>query len=519
MSKEIENIETSDDQTIIKCLKDDLLTSEDNFKQLFDSSHVPQWMYDTDSLLLIFVNGAAICKYGYSEEEFLGMTILQIVPPEEAQKIILYNEFMKTTKKPFSVVSPHRKKNNEKVLVESSYFNLRHNNRQCILVTSHDITEKIQFEQKISLLKVARQQKITRATINGQEKERDQVGRKLDDTINQLLAAVMIYLEFARTNEQLRIDYIERGKEILTKAINEIRALSYSLAPPLLKDFGFKDSLEELVEDYLKSQTVNINLVFDEKLNDVDEEIEILLFRIIQEQLNNILKQANAKNIQIRLSSTDQIHLSVIDDGNGFNISIPRKGSGITDMINRVELYDGSIEFISQHQGGCTLLINIPHKVSNKERAYATIFIVEDDPDDQEIIARAFGQMAPHYKITFFNDGKLLIDLLQSFPHNELPALIVLDYNMPLLNGLETLRVLELDNRFNKIPKIIYSSSSQNYIRNLCYSENAKAYITKGTTMDEIMGNIQEMLSFLPAHGPEYLAAPEVNASLTLSRL
>ncbi len=154
-------------------------------------------MYDTHSLLVIFVNEAAINEYGYSEEEFLSMTILQIVPPEEAQKLMLYNEFMKTTKEPFSVVSPHRKKNNERVLVETSYFNIRHNNRQRILVTSHDITEKIRLEQKISLLKVARQQKITRATINGQEKERDQVGRNLDDNISQLLAAAMIYLEFA----------------------------------------------------------------------------------------------------------------------------------------------------------------------------------------------------------------------------------------------------------------------------------------------------------------------------------
>ena len=90
-----------------------------------------------------------------------------------------------------------------------------------------------------------------------------------------------------------------------------------------------------------------------------------------------------------------------------------------------------------------------------------------------------------------------MIDLLQSFPDKELPSLIVLDYNMPLLNGLETLKVLELDNRFKKIPKIIYSSSAQNHIRNLCYSANAKAYITKGATMDEIKENIQEMLSFL----------------------
>ena len=108
MSNKINEIESPDDKTIIKGLKEDLCASESNFRQLFDSSHVPQWMYDTDSLLLIFVNDAAIKKYGYSEEEFLRMTILQIVPPEEAQKQILYNEFMNTTKEPFPVVNFHR---------------------------------------------------------------------------------------------------------------------------------------------------------------------------------------------------------------------------------------------------------------------------------------------------------------------------------------------------------------------------------------------------------------------------
>jgi len=82
-----------------------------------------------------------------------------------------------------------------------------------------------------------------------------------------------------------------------------------------------------LFESYLNSQTLNISLVFDEKLNDVNQEIEILLFRIIQGQLNNVLKHANAKNIQISLSITDQIHLSVIDDGNarGLEYHRPRK--------------------------------------------------------------------------------------------------------------------------------------------------------------------------------------------------
>ena len=91
----------------------------------------------------------------------------------------------------------------------------------------------------------------------------------------------------------------------------------------------------------------------------------------------------------------------------------------------------------------------------------------------------------------------MLVDLLHTFSDDDLPSLIVLDYNMPLLNGLETLKVLELDQRFNKIPKIIYSNSTQNHIKKLCFSAKAKGYITKGVTMDEIKENIQEMLSLV----------------------
>ena len=76
-----------DDMIIIKGLKEDLRASEKSFKQLFNCSHVPQWIYDRDSLLFLYVNDAAIRQYGYSAEEFLNMTILEIVTPGRNSKI------------------------------------------------------------------------------------------------------------------------------------------------------------------------------------------------------------------------------------------------------------------------------------------------------------------------------------------------------------------------------------------------------------------------------------------------
>ncbi len=491
------NIGSTDDIITIEGLKEDLLASDKNFKQLFNSSHIPQWMFESDSLQVLFVNNAAIKQYGYSEKEFLNMTILEIAPPEEIQKLTLYNEFMKTTHDPFTVLNLNRKRNGERILAETTYFNITYKEQPCVLVTSSDITEKIKLEEKIAFLKVTRQQKITLATIKGQEKERDLIGKELHDNINQLLTSAKLYLEFAKSDEELRINFIDRGEKILEKAINEIRTLSNSLTPPTLKDISFKDSLEELFETYQITRTFNITLEYGETLDDLDQEIKISLFRIIQEQLTNILRHAHAKNIMISMGVTDQIFLSITDDGRGFDPALKRKGSGITNMRNRVELYNGTMEIHSNPQQGCSLLVNIPNDPNDKRKDYRTVLIVEDDPDDQDILSRAFTEVDPHYKITCLNDGRMLVDHLHALPDKEFPALIVLDYNMPLLNGLETLKVLELDQRYNKIPKIIYSSSSANYIKNLCYSANAKAYITKGITMDEIKENVQEMLSFV----------------------
>ena len=497
MEKTIHITESESDTIVIERLKKALLVSENNFKQLFNSSPVPQWIYDIGLLRLLLVNDAAIKKFEYSAEEFLDMTILEMAPPEEVQQLMLYHEFMKTTNEPFSVMGLHRKRNSEIVLAETTYVNIKYKDQPCVLVSSSDSAEKIKLEEKISSLKVNRQQKITLEVINGQEKERDQIGKELHENISQLLATAKIYLGLARSNGHPGVPFIGQAEKILLNAINEIKSLSNSLVPSTLKLISFKQSLQGLFETYLVNKPFNIELSFEKELENLDDGIQISLFRIIQEQLNNILKHARAQNILISLGLADKISLSIKDDGSGYDTSANHTGNGISNIRNRVALYNGSVEILSAPQQGYTLLISIPYEKNNKTKTYTNILVVEDDMDDQEIIARAFAEVAPHCNITWLNNGGMLVDLLPSYPDKELPSLIVLDYNMPLLNGVETLKILELDKRFNKIPKIIYSSSSQNYIKNLCYSANAKAYITKGITMDEIKENIQEMLSFV----------------------
>jgi len=90
------------------------------------------------------------------------------------------------------------------------------------------------------------------------------------------------------------------------------------------------------------------------------------------------------------MSAIDQIYLTINDDGKGFDTKIKTCGLGIANIKNRVELYNGTVEIISEPQHGYTLLISIPNGENNKNKAYSNVLIVEDDLDDQKIISRAF---------------------------------------------------------------------------------------------------------------------------------
>ena len=478
-------------------LKGDLLQSQNNFIRLFNSSIVPQWIYAANSLKILITNEAAIGQYGYTAEEFLHMTILQMVPEDESKKIILFNEFLKTADTHFTVVDFHLKKNRDSIAVENTYINLRYENQACVLVSSLDITDKIKHEEKISLAKLSRQQKLIRTAINGQEFERDYIWRELHENIIQQMAASKMYLGLSKSNGKVKLDYLNKAETILLGVINETRSLANSLIPATLKIINFTSSLRNLIGIYQTSHSFEITLSCEEALNDLSEEMQIALYRIIQEQLNDILNKASIKHVKINLWIAKNIQLLMEDDGINQDYSDNYPGAGIANIRNRVGLYNGTVGINSLAQDETSLLISIPIENQDKNKELLKIILVEDDPDDRELILRAFATVAPNCELTCLTDGRMLVDLLPTFNTADLPSLIVLDYNMPLLNGLETLKILELDTRFNKIPKIIYSSSDQNNIKNLCFTANAKGYITKGITMEEIRDNIQEILSFV----------------------
>ncbi len=121
------------------------------------------------------------------------------------------------------------------------------------------------------------------------------------------------------------------------------------------------------------------------------------------------------------------------------------------------------------------------------------ILIAEDDPDDQELITYAFSKVDPSLKLYIVNDGKEALDYLLHASDNVLPCVIVLDYNMPEMNGAQVLQQISPDKRFEKIPKVIFSTSSNPIYIKDSMQKGADAYHVKPDGFEALLGIAKEM--------------------------
>jgi two-component system sensor histidine kinase UhpB len=235
--------------------------------------------------------------------------------------------------------------------------------------TCQDITEKVKAEQQLASYseQIARerlehQRKLVRASIESQERERAEIGRELHDNINQILAVTKAYVEASLTEIDMQEELAQRSIKNLQLAINEIRKISKSLVPPVMDKNGLVDSVQDLIENIRLVNPFAINFMYEkEQLRNITPQQQLALYRIVQEQFNNIIKHAQAHNVSIELfEKNDFIDLWIMDDGKGFDPRERRKGVGLSNILSRIELFDGKLEVISSKGQGCTLKIHVP---------------------------------------------------------------------------------------------------------------------------------------------------------------
>jgi PAS domain S-box-containing protein len=232
------------------------------------------------------------------------------------------------------------------------------NSPKRFFIISVDITERKRLEKEI-----IQQQKSTTATVLAvQEKERAIVGQELHDNINQVLTTVKLYNEICINDELRNISLLKKSVQLLQTSIDEIRSLSKRLSAPSLGKIKLYESVKELMQSV--ADTGRIAIVPD--LDSIEElevsyELHITIYRIIQEQLTNILKHAEASVVSIMLDFIDDtLFLSIEDNGKGFTLQEKSKGIGITNMITRAESIHGTIKIDTGPGKGCCLHAKFP---------------------------------------------------------------------------------------------------------------------------------------------------------------
>jgi PAS domain S-box-containing protein len=214
-----------------------------------------------------------------------------------------------------------------------------------------------------------KEKEIIEAVVEAKEMERSDIGKELHDNINQLLGASMLYLDMARRDLENGEIYLIHSSEYTATAIEEIRKLTKGLTTAILTDFGLCVAIEHICHDIMETCPVQIHYILDRSLEDtMSEKFKLNTFRILQEQLNNIVKHAKASDIHISLSKTDTgFMLSIADDGVGFDTTKKTKGAGINNIISRSELYKGNANFISESGKGCMLAVTFPGLYADKK--------------------------------------------------------------------------------------------------------------------------------------------------------
>lgn len=344
------------DITAQKKADEALIRSEEQYRYLFDNNPAPIFIWNIDDFSFAEVNETFLDTYGYTRSELEEITIKEIRPEKEVGDIVAFAQKVRAAKA-FQInrLWKHRTKKGNIIYMQVSSQKITYKNRPAVLAIAIDVTEKKMLELKLEEERKQKEKEITNAVLTAQENEKEYIGRELHDNVNQILASARLF--FGVSKKTLAEETIQKADELVGKAIKEIRALCHSLIAPSFDVTDLSDGIEQMVALIENETDIRfIKQYHDTDYNNLPQIIQLTIYRTVQEQLNNILKYAGAKNVTIQTTrSHNELTLLIQDDGIGFDPAQKKKGVGFLNIQTRATICNGTMELTSKPGEGCSL--------------------------------------------------------------------------------------------------------------------------------------------------------------------
>ncbi len=230
------------------------------------------------------------------------------------------------------------------------------------------VFKSLKLNQKANLQReiIKQQDLATKAVLNAEENERKRISGDLHDGLGQLFSAVKMNLS-ALANEiefknDLSKESYQKTLNLVDESCREVRAISHQMAPNVLLKSGLATAIRDFINK-IDARKLKINLETVGLQHRLDQNIETVLYRIIQESVNNVIKHANANMLDIQLTRDEEgINATIEDNGTGFDIALLDKyeGIGLKNIRSRVEYLKGQVDFSSKQGAGTLVAIYIP---------------------------------------------------------------------------------------------------------------------------------------------------------------
>lgn len=235
---------------------------------------------------------------------------------------------------------------------------------RCLIHSVEDVTETMLLRKDLKEKECISQLQIIDAVRTTQELERMEISQELHDNVNQLLNMARLYLELGMRSADPSGEYVKQGHALLKKAMKEVRKISEALVHSSVEEQQLEGALEELLAQVMEVKKINVFkriALPDEAL--VEAKVKTALFRIVQEQLANVVKHSEAKNLYIDLAFKEKnLELTIRDDGRGFDTGNYSKGMGFQNMKSRAAIMDGRVLITSAPGDGCQVQVILPVK-------------------------------------------------------------------------------------------------------------------------------------------------------------